>query len=48
MTKQSYNLAKIRDLLVNGFTDDDLRRQCFNGPKFCSVYEEITQDPTRR
>jgi formylglycine-generating enzyme required for sulfatase activity len=43
VTKQSYNLANIRDLLVNGFTDEDLRRLCFDVPDFRPVYHELAR-----
>jgi hypothetical protein len=43
MTRQLYNLAKIRDLLVEGFDDRELRRLCFDVPDFRPVYNELAR-----
>jgi formylglycine-generating enzyme required for sulfatase activity len=43
MARQLYNLINIRDLLVNGFTDEDLRRLCFDVPDFRPVYHELAR-----
>ena len=37
----AYNLQNIRTLLIEGFTDADLRRFCFDEPAFRSVYDEL-------
>lgn len=38
-----YNLKKIRVLLSEGFTDDQLRRLCYDEPDFRPVYERLAQ-----
>lgn len=40
---RSFNLKNIRTLLIEGFTDEDLRRLCFDEANFRSVYEQLTQ-----
>lgn len=43
MTEQRYLLANIRDLLLNGFDDQELRRLCYYVPDFRSVYDELAR-----
>lgn len=43
MAKRRYHLANIRDLLINGFNDLDLRRLCYDVPDFRPVYDELAQ-----
>lgn len=43
MTEQRYDLASIRDLLLKGFDDLDLRRLCHDVPDFRPVYERLAQ-----
>lgn len=38
-----YNLWNIRTLLNEGFTDAELRRLCYDEPKFRPVYDELAQ-----
>ncbi|MCL4295323.1 MAG: SUMF1/EgtB/PvdO family nonheme iron enzyme [Anaerolineae bacterium] len=40
---KSYDFAKIRKLLIEGFVDDELRAFCFDSPEFRSVYHQLTQ-----
>jgi hypothetical protein len=42
MTK-SYNLKNIRILLTEGFTDEQLRRLCFEMPEFRPVYDQLAE-----
>jgi len=44
MTGQLYHLANIRDLLINGFDDTDLRRLCFDVPDFRPVYNRLARN----
>jgi hypothetical protein len=43
MTKQDYDLSNIRDLLVEGFGDEALRRLCFDVPGFRPVYHTLAR-----
>ncbi len=43
MAKQLYHLPNIRDFLINGFNDLDLRRLCYDVPDFRPVYDELAQ-----
>lgn len=43
MTRQLYHLANIRDFLINGFSDLDLRRLCYDVPDFRPVYNELAR-----
>lgn len=43
MTKK-YNLTNIRALLNGGFTDEELRRICYDIPEFRPVYDELAQE----
>ncbi|MBE7551851.1 MAG: response regulator [Anaerolineales bacterium] len=43
MTKR-YNLRNIRTLLTEGFTDEELRRLCYDVPDFRQVYDSLAQD----
>lgn len=43
MTEQLYLLANIRDLLLDGFDDQELRRLCYYVPDFRSVYDELAR-----
>ncbi|GIK41028.1 MAG: hypothetical protein BroJett011_48610 [Chloroflexota bacterium] len=43
MTKY-YNLKNIRALLINGFSDEELRRLCFDETKFRPVYEQLAMN----
>lgn len=38
-----YNLANIRTLLTEGFSDAELRRFCYDTPEFRSVHHELAQ-----
>ncbi len=38
----SYNLGNIRTLLLQGFTDAELRRLCFDVPGFRPVYDSLS------
>lgn len=40
---QSFNLKNIRTLLIQGFTDEELRRLCYDNPKFRPVYDRLSQ-----
>lgn len=40
----SYNLKNIRTLLSKGFTDKELRRLCYDNPKFRPVYDQLAQE----
>jgi hypothetical protein len=42
MTKQ-YHLRNIRNLLTEGFTDEELRRFCYDMPEFRPVYDQLAQ-----
>jgi hypothetical protein len=44
MTEKRYNLAKIRDLLLNGFDDLELRRLCHDVPDFRPVYDKLAEN----
>lgn len=39
-----YNLKNIRILLNEGFTDEELRRLCFEEPEFRPVYDQLAQE----
>lgn len=39
-----YNLKNIRTLLTEGFTDEELRRLCYDLPDFRPVYDQIAQN----
>lgn len=41
MTQPSYNLTNIRDLLIQGFSDSELRALCFDLPTFRPVYDQL-------
>lgn len=41
MAAKHYNLQNIRTLLMEGFTDAELRRFCYDRPDFRPVYEEL-------
>lgn len=38
-----YNLKNIRTLLTEGFTDEELRRLCYDIPEFRPVYDQLAQ-----
>lgn len=40
----NYNLPNIRTLLIEGFSDEELRRLCYDSPIFKSVYDELAQN----
>jgi hypothetical protein len=40
----TYNLNNIRALLTEGFTDDELRRLCYDAPDFRAVYDELASE----
>ncbi len=40
----SYNLRNIRDLLTEGFTDEELRRLCYDISDFRSVYNQLARN----
>lgn len=42
-TARSFNLKNIRTLLTDGFTDEELRRLCFDELYFRPVYEQLAQ-----
>jgi hypothetical protein len=41
MTQQNYNLTNIRELLLQGFDEGELRALCFDMPSFRPVYHEL-------
>src|SRR5262245_42334931 len=41
MSEQTYNLANIRDLLIQGFDDGELRALCFDMTTFRPVYDQL-------
>lgn len=41
---KSYHLSNIRLLLTEGFTDEELRRLCYDIPSFRSVYNQLAQN----
>lgn len=41
MAEPHYNLTNIRTLLTKGFTDEELRRICFDVPDFRAVYDSL-------
>lgn len=41
MAAQNYSLPKIRELLMQGFSDADLRRLCFDVPGFRPAYNDL-------
>jgi hypothetical protein len=43
MTKR-YDLPNIRALLIQGFTDEELRRLCYDVPHFRPVYDELARN----
>lgn len=43
MAKQ-YNFKNIRDLLTHGFSDDELRRLCFDVPDFRPIYNQLAKN----
>ncbi len=44
MIALGYNLKNVRILLNEGFTDEELRRLCFEEPAFRPVYDELAQE----
>jgi formylglycine-generating enzyme required for sulfatase activity len=40
----NYNLTNIRNLLNDGFTDEELRRFCYDTPDFRPAYDELSQE----
>jgi hypothetical protein len=40
---KKYNLKRIRALLTDGFTDEELRHFCFDTPEFRPVYDQLSQ-----
>jgi hypothetical protein len=44
LTALGYNLKNIRILLNEGFTDEELRRLCYDEPEFRPVYDELAQE----
>lgn len=47
MTQTSYNLTNIRELLIQGFNDGELRALCFDIPNFRPVYHELGSNTGR-
>ena len=47
MTEQPYHLANIRDLLINGFDEQDLRALCHYVPEFSPVYQRLPDNASR-
>lgn len=43
----SYNLKNIRILLTKGFTDEELRRLCYDEPSFRSVYDQLARNSSK-
>lgn len=41
---KTYNLQNIRTLLSEGFTAGELRRFCYDNPKFRQVYDQLAED----
>jgi hypothetical protein len=39
-----YNLKNIRTLLIEGFTDEELRHLCYDIPNFRPVYNQLAQN----
>jgi uncharacterized LabA/DUF88 family protein len=44
MVDQLYHLANIRDLLLSGFDERELRRFCYDVPDFRPVYDRLAQN----
>lgn len=44
MMTERYDFEKIRRLLIEGFSDRQLRRFCFDTPGFRAVYDELAQN----
>ncbi len=44
MAATRYNLQNIRILLLEGFTDEELRQFCYDTPDFRSVYDQLPRD----
>jgi hypothetical protein len=44
MAKQLYHLANIRELLTQGFDDEELRALCFDVPDFRPVYDRLAKN----
>lgn len=44
ITNSSYNFQNIRALLTDGFTDQQLRRLCYDAPNFRPVYDDLAQN----
>lgn len=44
---QRYDLEKVKDLLTEVFTDEELRRFCYDTPNFIPVYNQLGQDTTK-
>ena len=42
-TTSKFYLQNIRTLLIEGFTDIELRRLCYDDPDFSPVYEQLSQ-----
>ncbi|MCK6630326.1 MAG: hypothetical protein L6R45_34795 [Anaerolineae bacterium] len=45
---QRYNFKNIRNLLIEGFTDTELRRLCYDIPVLKPVYNELLSDETSK
>ena len=43
MMNQLYRLSSIRDLLTEGFSDEELRALCFDVPDFRPVYDQLAE-----
>jgi hypothetical protein len=43
----SYNLKNIRSLLTEGFSDEDLRRICYDVPDFRPVYNQLARNSSQ-
>lgn len=41
---EHYDLENIRTLLVNGFTDEEIRQLCYDTPDFRPVYDHLAQN----
>lgn len=47
LAKKQYHLARIRVLLIRGFSGDELRDFCFDTPNFKQVYYKLGEHPAK-
>lgn len=44
MTHEHYHLANVRELLLKGFSEEELRAVCFDVPDFRPVYDQLARN----